>query len=91
MQSEDSHSTQQTLEDVLSGQEPTEAFLEELRVLNEADDVSEWDLTQQALALTPEETTPTESTELDYKTNESHFSMILIVAIAFAGLYWFTK
>lgn len=91
MINENLHSQQQTLEDVLSGEEPTEAFLEELRVLNEADDVSEWDLTQQALAITPEETIHTESTDPDYKTNESHFFLILIVAMTLAGLYWFTK
>lgn len=42
---------QQTINDVLAdGQEPTEEFLEELRLLNEAPPLSDEDLEQQALS-----------------------------------------
>lgn len=91
MSSEDPHSRPQTLEEVLLGAEPTEEFLEELRILSEADEVSEWELTQQALAVAPKENLAAEKTEADYKTNESNLSVTIIVVITLAGLYWLTK
>ena len=85
--------SKQTLEDVLSGEEPTEEFLEEFHLLNESEEISHNELTQQALATKlVEPNLTTRATEPDYKTNEISFlNIAVIIAIAIALLYQFFK
>ena len=45
-----SQSSKQTLQDVLTGEEPTVEFLEEFRALEESEEISEIELTKLALA-----------------------------------------
>lgn len=82
----------QTLQDVLSGEEPTEEFLEEFRMLEEAEDIPDIELERQAIAVKlEEENVTTRATELDYKTKESNFSAILILFMFLIAIYWFSQ
>lgn len=82
----------QTLEDVLCGEEPTEEFLEEFRMLEEAENIPDKELERQAMAVKLEEENVTiRATEPDYKTKESNFSAILILFVFLIAIYWFSK
>ena len=88
---ENIHDSKQTLNDVLSGEEPTEEFLEDFRIANESDEISESELAQQALAIKPniDEAIDKPAFESTYKTNESNFVSNIIGALIFAyAMYW---
>ncbi len=83
-------SSKQTLQDVLMGEEPTEEFLEELRVLEESEEISENELTKLALATHADNIdNKVKSVEPDYKTSETNiFGILLILGIALAAIYY---
>jgi hypothetical protein len=83
-------SSKQTLEDVLMGEVPTEEFLEELRVLEESEEVSENELSKLALATQADSIdNKVRPVEPDYKTSESNiFGILIIVAILLAAVYF---
>ena len=82
-----SQSSKQTLQDVLTGEEPTEEFLEEFRALEESEEISEIELTK--LALATQADNKVRSVGPDYRTNETNISSILlVVATVFAAIYF---
>ena len=72
------------------GEEPTEEFLEELRVLEESKEISENELTKLALAAQADSIDDkVKLVEPDYKTSETNiFGILLVVAIVLAGIYF---
>ena len=85
--SENIQDSKQTLNDVLSGEEPTEEFLEDFRIANESDEISESELAQQALAIKPsiDEAIDKPAFESTCKTIVSNIIGALIFAYA---MYW---
>ena len=85
-----SQSSKQTLQDVLTGEEPTEEFLEEFRALAESEEISEIELTKLALATQAYNIdNKARSVEPDYRTNETNISSILlVVATVLAAIYF---
>ena len=85
-----SQSSKQTLQDVLTGEEPTEEFLEEFRALEESEEISEVELTKLALATQADNIdNKVRLVEPDYRTNETNISSILlVVATVFAAIYF---
>ena len=82
-----SQSSKQTLQDVLTGEEPTEEFLEEFRALEESEEISGIELIK--LALATQADNKVRSVEPDYRTNETNISSILlVVATVFAAIYF---
>ena len=82
-----SQSSKQTLQDVLTGEEPTEEFLEEFRALEESEEISEIELTK--LALATQADNKVKSVGPDYRTNETNISSILlVVTTVFAAIYF---
>ena len=82
-----SQSSKQTLQDVLTGEEPTEEFLEEFRALEESEEISGIELIK--LALATQADNKVRSVEPDYRTNETNISSILlVVATIFAAIYF---
>ena len=86
-----SQSSKQTLQDVLTGEEPTEEFLEEFRALEESEEISEIELTKLALVTQADNIdNKVRLVEPDYRTNETNISSILlVVATVFAAIYFF--
>ena len=74
------------------GEEPTEEFLEELRVLEESEEISENELAKLALATQADSIdNKVKPIEPDYKTSETNiFGTLLIVAIVLAAIYFLT-
>ena len=85
-----SQSSKQTLQDVLTGEEPTVEFLEEFRALEESEEISEVELTKLALATQADNIdNKVRLVEPDYRTNETNISSILlVVATVFAAIYF---
>ena len=85
-----SQSSKQTLQDVLTGEEPTVEFLEEFRALEESEEISEIELTKLALATQADNIdNKVRLVEPDYRTNETNISSILlVVATVFAAIYF---
>ena len=85
-----SQSSKQTLQDVLTGEEPTEEFLEEFRALEESEEISEIELTKLALVTQADNIdNKVRLVEPDYRTNETNISSILlVVATVLAAIYF---
>ena len=83
-------SSKQSLQEVLLGEEPTEEFLEELRVLEESEEISENELIKLALATQADAIDhKVKPVEPNYKTSETNIlGVIIIVAILLATAYF---
>ena len=82
--------SEQTLQDVLMGEEPTEEFVEEFRVLEENEEISDNELAKLVLAAqTDNIDNIVKLAEPDYKTSETNvFGIVLIGAIVSAAIYF---
>ena len=74
-----SQSSKQTLQDVLTDEEPTKEFLEEFQALEESEEISEIELTKLALASQADNIdNKIRPVEPDYKTNETNYFQHII-------------